>query len=126
MLHQWDAQCTKSTDALLCIPIVAQMTDLEAGWGFVPEERSLLIFTSILPCTVALEYDDSVPDGVTLRNRHCYDEAAAKIEAYTGAQTDTSQDAAPQLCQSPACRLRWASCSMQACSSASTGVLPAE
>ncbi len=63
----------------------AQMTNLEAGWGFVPEERSLLIFTSILPCTVALEYDDSVPDGVTLRNRHCYDEAATKIEAYTGA-----------------------------------------
>lgn len=88
------------------------MTNLEAGWGFVPEERSLLIFTSILPCTVALEYDDSVPDGVTLRNRHCYDEAAAKIEAYTGAQTDASQGAASRMCHLSACRLRWASCSI--------------
>lgn len=112
--------------ALTPVPDTAQMTDLEAGWGFVPEERSLLIFTSILPCTVALEYDDSVPDGVTLRNRHCYDEAAAKIEAYTGAQTDASQIAVPRPCQSSACRLRWASCSMQACSSASTAVLPAK
>ena len=72
MLHLWDAQCTKSTDALFCNPIVAQMTNLEAGWGLCPEEHSLLILTSILPCTVALEYNDSVPDSVMLRSRHCY------------------------------------------------------
>ena len=102
------------------------MTNLEAGWGFVPEERSLLIFTSILPCTVALEYDDSVPDGVTLRNRHCYDEAAAKIEAYTGAQTDNSQGAASRMCQLKI----WLQAQMgvlqhmHACSSASSRALP--
>lgn len=72
MLHQWDAQCTKSTDTIFCIPILAQMTDLEVGWGLRLEKHFLLILTSILPCTVALEYNDSVPDIVMLRSRHCY------------------------------------------------------
>lgn len=62
------------------------MADHEAGWGFVAEKEALLMYASVLPCTVALEFDDSTPDGAVLRSRHCYEDAAAKIEAYTGAQ----------------------------------------
>ena len=61
-----------------------QMADQEANWGFVAEKESLIIYASILPCTVALEFDASAPDGAVLRNRHCYEDAAGRIEAYTG------------------------------------------
>ena len=60
------------------------MPDHEAGWGFVAEKESLVIYASILPCTVALEFDDSAPDGAVLRSKHCYEDAAAKIESHTG------------------------------------------
>ena len=62
-----------------------QMADQEAGWGFVAEKESLIIYASILPCTVALEFDASAPDGAVLKNRHCYEDAAGRIESYTGA-----------------------------------------
>ena len=61
-----------------------QMADHEAGWGFVAEKEALVIYASILPCTVALEFDDSAPDGAVLRSKHCYEDAAAKIESHTG------------------------------------------
>ena len=60
------------------------MADHEAGWGFVAEKEALVIYASILPCTVALEFDDSAPDGAVLRSKHCYEDAAAKIESHTG------------------------------------------
>ena len=60
------------------------MADHEAGWGFVAEKEALVIYASILPCTVALEFDGSAPDGAVLRSKHCYEDAAAKIESHTG------------------------------------------
>ena len=61
-----------------------QMADREAGWGFVAEKEALVIYASILPCTVALEFDGSAPDGAVLRSKHCYEDAAAQIESHTG------------------------------------------
>ncbi len=66
------------------------MADQEAGWGFVAEKESLIIYASILPCTVALEFDASAPDGAVLKNRHCYEESAGRIESYTGAPCNIS------------------------------------
>jgi hypothetical protein len=64
--------------------VCEQRVDREASWGFVPEKDVLLIYPSLLPCTVALEYDPDIPEGILLRSRHCYEEQAAKIEDYTG------------------------------------------
>ena len=75
--------------------LAVQMADHKAGWGFVAEKESLLIYASILPCTVALEYDDSAPDGAVLRSKTCYEEAAAKIESYTGALCHPSDYSVP-------------------------------
>ena len=65
----------------------AQTVDREAAWGFVAEKEALVIYPSILPCTVALEFDPDVPEGALLRARHCYDDLAPRIEDATGART---------------------------------------
>ncbi len=62
-----------------------QRVDTEASWGFVAEKDGLVIYPSLLPCTVALEYDPEVPEGALLRNRHCYEDQAPRIEDRTGA-----------------------------------------
>lgn len=66
--------------------LCAQRVDTEASWGFVPEKDGLVIYPSLLPCTVALEFDAEVPEGALLRNRHCYEDQAGRIEDYTGAR----------------------------------------
>lgn len=52
----------------------------------MPEKDGLVIYPSLLPCTVALEFDAEVPEGALLRNRHCYEDQAGRIEDYTGAR----------------------------------------
>ncbi len=69
-----------------------QRVDREASWGFVPEKDALLIYPSLLPCTVALEYDPHVPEGILLRSRHCYQDQAPKIEDATGAEGNSQME----------------------------------
>ncbi len=65
--------------------------DTEASWGFVAEKDGLVIYPSLLPCTVALEFDPEVPEGALLRNRHCYEDQAPRIEDHTGASAISGQ-----------------------------------
>ena len=67
------------------------MVDREAAWGFVAEKEALVVYASILPCTVALEFDPGVPEGALLRARHCYDDLAPRIEDATGAYTPATR-----------------------------------
>ena len=49
------------------------------------EGSDLLIYYSLLPCTVVLEYSGTSPDSPRLRSRVCYKEQAAELEKATGA-----------------------------------------
>lgn len=69
------------------ISLREQRVDTEASWGFVAEKDGLVIYPNLLPCTVALEFDPEVPEGALLRNRHCYEDIAARIEDHTGMLT---------------------------------------
>ncbi len=48
------------------------------------EKDGLVIYPSLLPCTVALEFDAEVPEGALLRSKHCYGDLASRIEDHTG------------------------------------------
>ena len=63
----------------------------EKNWGFVEEDRALIIYYALLPCTVVLEFDKGHIDGVALRSRACYDDQAAVIEQQTGVTPQVKQ-----------------------------------
>ena len=56
----------------------------EKNWGFVDEGGRLLIFYSLLPCLVVVEFAPDTLDGVRLHSRFCYEPQAAAIEGSTG------------------------------------------
>lgn len=56
----------------------------EKNWGFVEEGGRLLIFYSLLPCLVVLDFDPSLPDGARLHSRFCYEAQASSVMHATG------------------------------------------
>eukprot|EP00884_Botryococcus_braunii_P008167 jgi/Botrbrau1/17351/Bobra.0015s0095.1 len=56
----------------------------EKNWGFVDDGGRLLIFYSLLPCLVVLEFEPSLPDGARLHSRYCYEAQASSIAHATG------------------------------------------
>ncbi|KAK9818993.1 hypothetical protein WJX81_003370 [Elliptochloris bilobata] len=56
----------------------------EKNWGFVAEGDALLVYYSLLPCTVVLQFDTAAEGGVVMRLRACYEQQAASIARATG------------------------------------------
>ena len=44
-----------------------------------------MVYYALLPCTVVMRFDPSVPNGMTPHSRHCYEQQSANILQHTGA-----------------------------------------
>ena len=56
----------------------------EKNWGFIAEGDALLVYYSLLPCTVVLQFDPAAEGGLVMRSRACYERQAAGVARATG------------------------------------------
>ena len=56
----------------------------EKNWGFIAEGDALLVYYSLLPCTVVLQFDPAEEGGLIIRSRACHERQAAGVARATG------------------------------------------
>lgn len=56
----------------------------EKNWGFIAEGDALLVYYSLLPCTVVLQFDPAEEGGLAMRSRACHERQAASVVRATG------------------------------------------
>ncbi len=81
----------------------------EKNWGLLEDGGELLLFYTLLPCTVVLSYDLTLGNATALaataraESRACFGGAAAAIARHTGAQRGAARAQVAQTCGGPGC-----------------------